>query len=185
MFGPALIGPRVTLRPPSVRDIPRFRRWLADPEIARYWWTRDVPWAKRSAIAAVVLFIGGLRPNAILWTITHDGEAIGHCLIRQIDRTKKQATAAVLIGEPADHGKGFAVEACTIRNEFVFERLGLETLKATALAENTSSRRLLEKLGYRLVASTSGGASGAGREQEILLFELTRSDYVRQRATEA
>ena len=182
MFGPALTGPRLALRPPSVRDIPRLVRWLGDPEVTRYWWTRDVPWAKRPAIAAAVLFVGGLRPNAILWIITHDGQAIGHCLIRHIDRTRRHATAAVLIGERSEHGKGFAAEACAIRNDFVFGRLGFDSLRATAMAENTASRRLLEKSGYRLIGNTKG-ATEAGRQQEVLLFELTRSDYARLRAT--
>ena len=182
MFGPALTGPRLALRPPSVRDIPRLVRWLGDPEVTRYWWTRDVPWAKRPAIAAAVLFVGGLRPNAILWIITHDGQAIGHCLIRHIDRTKRHATAAVLIGERSEHGKGFAAEACAIRNDFVFGRLGFDSLRATAMAENTASRRLLEKSGYRLIGNAKG-ATAAGRQQEVLLFELTRSDYARLRAT--
>ncbi|HYV22067.1 MAG TPA: GNAT family protein [Candidatus Bathyarchaeia archaeon] len=184
MFGPALTGPRITLRPPSLRDIPRFRRWLADPEIARYWWTREVPWARRPAIAAVILFIGGLRPDAMLWTIAHDREAIGHCLIRQIDRGTRQATAAVLIGKRSDQGKGFAAEAIAIRNEFVFERLGLRSLRATALAGNAASRRVLEKSGYRLVGKSAGGPVVGGQQQDLLLFELTRTDYTRQRGTE-
>jgi ribosomal-protein-alanine N-acetyltransferase len=143
-----------------------------------------VPWAKRPALAAIVLFVGGLRPNAIVWTIAHDGEAIGHCLIRKIDRVNRRATAAILIGERADHGKGFAAEAMAIRNEFVFERLGLATLTATALAENAASRRVLEKSGYRFVGMAPGGAFVAGRRQDLMLFELTRGDYARLRETE-
>lgn len=185
VFGPVLTGPRLTLRSPYLRDIPRFRRWLADPEVARYWWTRDVPWAKRPAVAAVVLFVGGLRPDVILWTIAHDGKPIGHCLIRTIDRARRHATAAVLIGERAAQGKGFAAEAIAIRNEFVFDRLHLEALTATALAENAASRRVLEKSGYRLVGLAAGGVVVAGRRQDLMLFELTRNDYGRQRAAEA
>jgi len=181
LFGPPLTGPLLALRPPSVRDIPRLVRWLGDPEITRYWWTRDVPWAKRPAIAALVLFLGGLRPNAILWMITRDGQAIGLSLIRQIDRTKRHAMVAVLIGERSEHGKGFAAEACTIRNEFVFGRLDFDSMRATVLADNTASRRLLERAGYRLIGNNKGTV--AGREQDVLLFELTRSDYAQLPAT--
>jgi len=177
MFGPALTGRRLALRPPSVRDIPRLVRWLGDAEITRYWWTRDVPWAKRPALAALVLFAGGLRPNAILWMITRDGEAIGLSMIRQIDRTKRHGMVAVLIGERSEQGKGFAAEACAIRNDFVFGRLDFDSLTATVLADNTASRRLLERSGYRLIGSKD--ASGAGKHQDVLLFELTRSDYAR------
>ena len=185
LYGPALAGPRLTLRSPHLRDIPRFRRWLADPEVARYWWTRDVPWAKRPALAALVLFVSGLRPDVILWTIAQDGNPIGHCLIRKIDRARRHATAAVLIGERAAQGKGFAAEAIAIRNKFVFESLHLESLSATALAENAASRRVLEKSGYRLVGVAAGGADVAGRRQDLLVFELTRNDYTRQQGPKA
>ncbi|TMG59921.1 MAG: GNAT family N-acetyltransferase [Chloroflexi bacterium] len=50
------------------------------------------------------------------------------------------------------------------------------------MAENTASRRLLEKSGYRLIGNAKG-ATAADRQQEVLLFELTRSDYARLRTT--
>lgn len=180
MFGPELGGARLTLRPPAIGDIRTFRRWLGDPDVNRYWWTRDVPWARRPTVAALVLFIGALRPTVFLWTIEHERKPIGLCLIRQIDRRNRQATAAVLIGEPTEQGKGFAGEAMAIRNEFVFGRLGLSTLRATALADNVASRRLLERSGYRLIG-TAREPAGRGKS-EVLLFELLRSDYEHHRA---
>jgi len=36
MFGPVLVGSRVTLRPPRESDLPRFVEWLGDREVTRY-----------------------------------------------------------------------------------------------------------------------------------------------------
>jgi RimJ/RimL family protein N-acetyltransferase len=126
-------------------------------------------------VAALVLFIGSLRPSVILWTVEHEGKPIGVSLVRQIDRQSARATVAVLIGERSEQRKGFAVEAAAIRNDFVFGQLGLQTLRATARTENVASRRLLERCGYQLIG-TPGVATGEGR-RDLLVYELKRSDY--------
>jgi len=116
----------------------------------------------------------------MLWTIEHEKRPIGLSLIRQIDRLAGRATVAVLVGERSEQRKGFAVEAAAIRTDFVFGRLGLRALRAEALSENLASLRLLERCGYRLI-DTSRETGGSRRRRDVLVFELTRSDYQRRR----
>lgn len=181
MFGPELIGARLRLRAPAVRDLACFARWFADPDVMRYWWMRDTWWAERPRFAALRLFIGArLSPTAMLWTIEHGGQPIGHCHIRKIDGGKRKATAAVLIGERTEHGKGFAREAMALRNEFVFRRLGLDKIVASALAENVASHGMLEGSGYRRVRTVKDGVQVDGQRHDVLHFELLRSDFERR-----
>jgi RimJ/RimL family protein N-acetyltransferase len=132
-------------------------------------------------VAALVLFIGSLRPNVILWTIEHEDSAIGLSLIRQIDREKGRATVAVLIGERSEQRKGFALEAAAIRNDFAFGQLELRSLRATVRSENRASRRLLERAGYKLIGTAED--AGVGASGDALLFELQRSGHEQQRET--
>jgi RimJ/RimL family protein N-acetyltransferase len=132
-------------------------------------------------VATLVLFIGALRPSVMLWTIEHENRPIGLSLIRQIDRRNGRATVAVLIGERSEQRKGLAAEAATIRNDFVFGRLGLETLQGTTWSQNLASRRLLERSGYRLIGTPR--EDGGGRIRDLLVFELTRSSYERPHAS--
>src|SRR2546427_356353 len=105
MFGPELVGQRVRLRSPALGDVATFSRWFADPEVVRYWWRRDAPWARMPRLAAFGLFLYAcLSRRAILWTIEHEGKAIGHCHLRRIDRTNGNATTAVLIGDRSQQG---------------------------------------------------------------------------------
>jgi len=170
MFGPSLTGTHVRLRPVRITDLPRFSRWFADPAIVRHWWTQDVPWARWPLVAALLLVIGSLRPNAIVWVIEADGRPIGHSSLRHIDTRTRTATVAVLIGQTSEQRRGYAREAAALRNRFAVARLGLRTLKATALAENKASRGLMESSGYRLVRRTNTVIRG--QERELLEFEL-------------
>jgi RimJ/RimL family protein N-acetyltransferase len=180
VFGPRLSGALVRLRPPTPGDLRSYRRWFTDPAVSEYWWTRHTRWAARPGLAALLLYLHGrLSSTAILWTIERNGRPIGHCHIRRIDRERRQAVTAVLIGEAADRGKGYGYEAVTLRSAFAFERLGLEVLRSSTMGKNAASRRMLEKAGYRQIGSTRGGAPHAAGRENVLLFEQTRSDYER------
>jgi RimJ/RimL family protein N-acetyltransferase len=179
MLGPDLAGPRIRLRAPTASDVPSFSRWFADSEVVRYWWIRDALWARRPGVAALLLYLAaGLSRTAVVWTIEHEGRPIGHCHIRHIDRAKGLGTTSVLIGERSARGKGFGCETVALRTEFAFGQLGLRMLRSFTLEQNTASRRMLEKSGYRLVGIAPADLSPGGRAGDVLLFELPRREYV-------
>ena len=183
MFGPALAGPRIRLRAPTLGDVASFSRWFADPEIVRYWWMGDVPWARQPRIAAIRVFLGAcFLPNAVVWTIERDGKAIGHCHLRQIDRVNGHASSALLVGERSQHKMGIAQETIALRSEFAFRRLGLNKLKTSTQAQNAAGRQMLEKSGYRLVGTAREDAHVEGERRDVLLFELLRTDYEQRRS---
>jgi len=178
MFGPRLTGTRITLRGFGPSDIPHFRRWFADPTVVRYWWLKDVPWARSPTVAALILFARAvLDKQAMFWTIERDGRPIGHTNIRQIDRAAGHAVSSMFIGEKTEHGRGLAVDAIAIRNAYLFERCGLNKIKAIALSRNHAIHRVFEKAGYRLVGTASDDVSVGGQRHDVLLFELRRADW--------
>lgn len=185
MFGPALPGTRVRLRAFGLRDIGHFRRWFADPQVVRYWWLRDVPWARSPTVAALILFArAALEGGSLFWTIELDGRPIGHTNIRHLDRATGHAVSSMFIGERSEHGRGLAVEAIAVRNAYLFGRLELNKIKAVALDKNHAIHRVFEKAGYRLVGTAKDDVSVGGRRHDVLLFELLRADWERDLASE-
>ena len=180
MFGPELNGGRLRLRAPTLRDIPYFTRWFTDEDIVRYWWVHEGFWTRHPRLAAMRLFVSaGVSPTAVFWTIEFMGKPIGHCHIRHIDRDKGDATAAILIGEKAQQGKGLASEAIAVRNAFAFRRLRLHKISATSIATNLATSRLLERAGYRRVGISRQAARIGGERHDMLLFELLQTDFER------
>ena len=180
MFGPELRGRSVTLRAFRLSDLPRFKRWFADPEVVRYWWQRDVSWARSPTAAALILFArAAFDGRAMFWAIEVDGRPIGHTNIRQIDRAAGHAVSSMFIGERSEHGKGFAGESIAVRNDYLFRHRGLNKIKATSLGGNVAMHRLFAKAGYRLVGIAKDDIAVSGHRHDALLFELLRTDWER------
>lgn len=72
---------------------------------------------------------------------------------------------------PEYEGKGYAYEAAVKVKQLAKEEFRLKKLSAITLEVNTSSRKLLEKLGFKLV----GPIRIPNDEEELLLYKLNLS----------
>jgi RimJ/RimL family protein N-acetyltransferase len=68
------------------------------------------------------------------------------------------AEFAFLVASPAAQGKGLGTRVATMIHAFGFGRLGLDRIYASIIPDNVASRRVFEKLGYRVDASPAARA---------------------------
>jgi RimJ/RimL family protein N-acetyltransferase len=68
------------------------------------------------------------------------------------------AEFAFLVASPAAQGKGLGTRIATMIHMFGFTRLGLDRIYASIIPDNTASRRVFEKLGYRVDDSPAARA---------------------------
>ena len=73
-------------------------------------------------------------------------------------------------------GKGFMREAVLNMVDFAFNRLKISRLEAATLPENTSSRRLLEKVGFKYEGVGQSYLQINGRWRNHVLYGLLRND---------
>ena len=83
---------------------------------------------------------------------------------------------------PAFWGRGLATEGVRALIATAFERLHLDRVVATTMADNTGSWRVLEKCGLRRVSTFRypGADLMPGAGHGDFVYELTRSDWTRQ-----
>jgi RimJ/RimL family protein N-acetyltransferase len=83
---------------------------------------------------------------------------------------------------PAFWGLGLATEGARALIATAFERLHLDRIVATTMADNTGSWRVMEKCGMRRVRTFYYPDSDLmpGAEHGDFVYELTRSDWTRQ-----
>jgi RimJ/RimL family protein N-acetyltransferase len=72
--------------------------------------------------------------------------------------------------EDASQGRGYATEALAACIDWALTQPECRIVRATTTAWHRASKRLLEKLGMRLVASTTDGGS------EMLVYEIAKGD---------
>ena len=83
---------------------------------------------------------------------------------------------------PAFWGRGLATEGARALIASAFERLHLDRVVATTMADNAGSWRVLEKCGLRRVRTFRYPDADLmpGAEHGDFVYELTRSDWARQ-----
>ena len=97
----------------------------------------------------------GLRPKAI----EHRVWEIGYALA------------------PRWHGKGFATEAARVLRDIAFRDRGAELVVAGVFVGNTASRRVVEKLGFKLDGTTRGAIAKPDGRRDEWLMGMTRGDW--------
>ena len=173
---------RLTLRPPAHAD---FRDWAslrresegfltrweptwAPDHLSRKAFTNRVYWAQRSITngSAMPLFLIRREDDRLLGAITLDN----------IRRGPAQAgTLGYWIGE--SHARqGYMREAIEATVHHAFHRLDLSRIEAACLPENTPSRGLLEKCGFKYEGVAQSYLQIGGRWRTHVLYASLRLD---------
>lgn len=173
---------RMTMRPPTHSD---FRNWTglrresraflekwepnwAEDHLSRKGFANRVYWSNRAVNSgsAVPLFLFR-RDNAHL---------LGAITLDNIRRGPSQSgTLGYWIGE--SHARqGYMREAIVALVHYAFERLDLSRVEAACLPENTPSRGVLEKCGFKYEGVAQSYLQINGRWSNHVLYSVLRGD---------
>lgn len=109
-----------------------------------------------------------------------DGTLVGDADLRGI--TTDAAEFAFLIADPGTQGKGLGTRFAIMLHAFAFRTLGLATVYAAVVPANRASRRVFEKLGYRV--DTSPAARERADEEDDVTLSIGREGFERAFAAE-
>ena len=179
MYGPVLVGTKVTLRPPDDSDAARFVAWFADLEVTRYLIRRFT--FAREQEEGFLKSVGESKTD-VFWMIEAEGQAIGATGIHRIDWLHAHATTGTMIGVRSEWGKGRGSEAMRLRTEYAFRQLNLHKLSSGAFLENEPSKRALMKSGYREIGIEREHFFREGSWHDHWLCEVRRDDWERMQA---
>ena len=174
MLGPVLRGKLVTLRPARDEDAERFVAWFADMEVTRYLGHRMAAalYQEQEYLKKI-----GESQKDVFWMIDAEGKTIGATGIHNIDWLAAHAITGIIIGEKDCWGKGYATETMALRTRYAFRELNLHKVMTEVNAENSASRRALEKNGYRTVGVHREHDFIRGHWHDRWLGEVLRSEW--------
>jgi RimJ/RimL family protein N-acetyltransferase len=154
-----LVTPRLSLRPVAAEDIDALLSLYSDWEVARWLSRLAWPFTSDSAMTMISEAMTDLeRTRGYFLRIDSrtSGTFVGTLSLRLPAYDDEPWTTDTTLGilgyalVPQEHGRGFATEAAARMVEFAFVDVGLQRLRATALRDNIASRRVLERLGFRI-----------------------------------
>jgi ribosomal-protein-alanine N-acetyltransferase len=174
---PILSTPRLRLRQFRVEDTHAMHECFANPEAMRFW---DCPAHRRleETKRAVRNFIKCIPSLYQVWAVA-DAET-DRCL-GMVNyhgghiRDKRVAIGHIL--SPAHQGQGLAIEAVSKILDFCFGELGLHRVQAFIDPDNTASRTLVEKLGFRSEGLLRDNLRVADAWRSDMLYALLETDY--------
>ncbi len=179
---PELSTGRLVMRPPQMRDFEQWARLRRDSQdFLSPWepqWSRDhltsrafrnrVVWAERAIRQGEAFPLFLFRQK--------DGQVVGGVTLSNIRRQPAQAaTLGYWVGE-AYAMRGYMTEALTVVRDHAFSALDLSRLEAACLPDNTASRRLLERCGFRYEGVAQAYLQIDGGWRNHVLYAALRLD---------
>lgn len=174
-----IIGERVRLRSIERDDLPRFVRWLNDPEVRaglsltlplsleeEELWYRDVlqkPAAERPLAIEIRQGAGWVH--------------IGSCGFNQIDWRSRAGELGIVIGEKQFWNQGYGTEVMQLLLKHGFETLNLNRVALEVFDNNPRAIRSYEKAGFVLEGRKRQSMFKDGAYVDVLIMSVLRSEW--------
>jgi RimJ/RimL family protein N-acetyltransferase len=147
--------PRLLLRPLILEDVDWLTDLFADPEVNRFLWDGASPPEQARRSAEAVISLDQKRCQFGYWAIQDKASGVIHgwtelSKLRPWSGPSDEIALSYVL-RPASWRHGIATEAASRLLQHAFEVHRLDRVMAVTMAGNTASKRVLEKLGMRLV----------------------------------
>ena len=168
----ALSGQSVLLRPPRGSDVEVVYSWDRDPELAA--WNGRSPISISLSAARRDYLARWEDPGVKTFIIEASGDPIGMATL--YDFRRNGCELGIKIGPGSLRGRGYASEAVTLLVDYVFDTLGLATVRGSTLAHNDRMQRVFEKNGFAQVGDGSLLSRYDNRRYTELFYERRREE---------
>ena len=147
-FPERIEGNLVVLRRHLPDNVAAFRRWYADPEVARLARYQDSP--MREDEVDRYFQVRALGPESMTMAI-HERSTerlIGTCAFSQLDGENGSAMYHITIGEKDTWGRGYGTEATRLMLDHAFGSLGLHRIALSVFEFNERAIRAYAACGF-------------------------------------
>lgn len=151
-MGPIVIrGERVGLAPMDRSLLPMIRRWAADPLTMEL---SGDPFEPLTAELVESLWNPLLRGERTDWAgfsiwLLDEQRPLGLLNVRDFRTPHRTAEFGILIGDPADRGKGYGTEATRLALRWAFDELGVHNVLLDTSSSNPAAIRAYRNAGFR------------------------------------
>ncbi len=180
-FPEVLDGTLVTLRRHAPENLVAFRRWYADPEIARLARYQQTP--MRPDEIERFFAARAVGPEALSMAV-HERSSdrlIGTCAFSQLDADNGSALYHITIGEADAWGHGFGTEATQLMVDHAFGALGLHRIGLFVFEFNERAIRAYRRSGFVVEGRSRESVWRDGQWWDELAMSILDSDWRRAR----
>jgi RimJ/RimL family protein N-acetyltransferase len=183
-FPEVLTGRLVTLRRHAPQNVAAFRRWYADPEIARLARYQQAPMRAEEIERFFASRVVG--PDALAMAV-HERSTdrlIGTCAFSQLDGDNGSALYHITIGESDAWGRGYGTEATRLMIDHAFRTLGLHRIALFVFEFNERAIRAYRRCGFVVEGRSRESVWRDGQWWDELAMSILEPDWRRARDAE-
>jgi RimJ/RimL family protein N-acetyltransferase len=180
-FPDQIEGEGVVLRRHGPGNLPAFRRWYADPEVARLARYQDSP--MREDEVNRFFQVRALGPDSLTMAIHEKstGRLIGTCAFSQMDGDNGSAMYHITIGEKDVWGRGYGTEATRLMVDHAFGTLGLHRVALSVFEFNERAIRAYARVGFLTEGRAREAVWRDGRWWDELSMSLLAPEWQARR----
>lgn len=179
-----IIGRNVRLRAIEREDIPRFVRWLNDPEVIEFLLMNaplskamEEQWFEKQVAAAP--HTGQVLAIEVL--LNDDWIHIGNTGLHNIEPVHLCAELGIFIGEKTFWNRGFGREATRLMLKHGFENLNLHRIYLYVYENNLHGIKAYESAGFVKEGVLRDGVYKNGRYLNVVLMSILHSEWKESR----
>jgi RimJ/RimL family protein N-acetyltransferase len=178
-FPELLTGDLVVLRRHVAANVAAFRRWYADPEIARLARYQPSPMRRDEIDRFFEARVVG--PDALAMAIHEKAtnRLIGTCAFSQLDGENGSALYHITIGESDAWGHGYGTEATRLMLDHAFGTLSLHRVGLFVFEFNERAIRAYQRCGFVTEGRSRESIWRDGRWWDELAMSVLESDWRR------
>ena len=184
-FPDALEGACVILRRHVPENVAAFRRWYADPEIARLARYQATPMRQEEIERFFAARVVGPDTLAMAIHERATGRLIGTCAFSQLDGENGSALYHITIGESDAWGRGFGTESTRLMLDHAFGTLGLHRIALYVFEFNERAIAAYRRAGFVVEGRSRESIWRDGRWWDELAMSVLESDWRATRGTGA
>lgn len=173
-------GTKVVLTAVDPSNAETVRGWINDPDISEWMVSGHIP----VTLAAELAWYEHAETTSSAGTAfqfeihaADDMRLLGHCGLEDVDRIDRHGEVGIVIGDSAEHGKGFGRGALLALLRFAFETLGLNTVRIRGVMGNERALGLYRSVGFCDAGVWREGRYSRGRFHDVCLLDITRAEF--------
>jgi RimJ/RimL family protein N-acetyltransferase len=181
-FPEQIEGELVVLRRHEPGNLPAFRRWYGDAEVARLARYHDGPMRLDEIDRFFQTRALGRESLAMAIHVRGTDRLIGSCAFSQLDGENGSALYHITIGEADAWGHGYGTEATRLMLDHAFGTLSLHRIGLFVFEFNERAIRAYQRCGFVIEGRSRESIWRDGRWWDELAMSVLESDWRRMQA---
>ena len=149
-------------------------RWVSDPAVTRMLGLLRPARSLHQERSWIASALADKEQQQVFIIADENGQAIGSCGLRGVDRSEGTAFLGIMIGERTLWNRGYGTAATEALLGIAFGDLGLQEVRLSCHADNRGALRCYEKAGFRQSSHTPDRWRFGGKEVRMA---VTREEW--------